>query len=69
MGGISTADYANRLASGLTRDQRTQYAQGRIEDWIMESQKLAREKAYIDGGVSIPIEKWRPSASALGKPT
>jgi hypothetical protein len=60
MGPLSKADYAARLANTLSTDKRKQYQQGKLEDWIIESHKLAREKAYK--GIPIQTDGGAPFA-------
>src|SRR5262249_40048782 len=58
--GLSLADYTARLTRGLSTETQKKYAQGQIEDWILESHTIAREKAYKDNGVPIPMQAGHP---------
>jgi hypothetical protein len=60
MGGLSTTDYATRLTSGLSTEKRKQLAAGTLEDWVLESHKIARENAYKDLGQPILEQKGKP---------
>jgi hypothetical protein len=46
MGNLTIADYAARLISALGMDKRKEYQKGGLQDWILESHKIAREKVY-----------------------
>jgi hypothetical protein len=54
MGPLSMADYANRLTNTLSMEKRKELQKGTVNDWIVESHKLARAKAYQDNGEPIP---------------
>ena len=48
MGGLSWADFADRLDGQINREQRKAWAGGDPKSWIMDAHKLAREHAYAD---------------------
>jgi hypothetical protein len=54
IGPLSLKDYADRLAGTLSTDKRKDYQKGKLEDWILESHKLARGQAYMNNNASIP---------------
>ena len=45
-----------RRTDALTAEKRKAYQQGTLEDWILEGNKLAREKVYRDKGEKLPTE-------------
>lgn len=45
-GDLSVADYAQRLINMISLESKAKYQKGKVEDWIVESHKVAREKAY-----------------------
>jgi hypothetical protein len=55
-GTLTLSDYATRLATTLSTDTRKSYQKGKLEDWILEGHKIAREKVYKDKNVKIPGE-------------
>ena len=55
VGPLTVADYADRITTKLSPENRKGYQKGKLEDWIIEGTKLAREKVYKDKGVEIPI--------------
>ena len=40
----------------LTDEKRQEYQKGTFEDWILEGNKPAREKVYVDKGEKLPID-------------
>lgn len=54
VGQVSLADYATRLTNSLSTERRKAFQKGTLEDWILESHKLARTKVYLDKGQAIP---------------
>src|SRR5262249_19484876 len=54
MGPLSLGDYATRLTNTLSAEKRKEFQKGKVEDWIIESHKLARTKVYVDKGDAIP---------------
>jgi len=56
MGELTVEDFVTRRINGLTDDKRKEYQKGTLEDWILEGNKLAREKVYKDKGEKIPTE-------------
>jgi hypothetical protein len=56
VGPLTLADYATRLTNTLSKEKRKQYQKGKVEDWILESHKIAREKVYKDKGNDIPAD-------------
>lgn len=55
VGPLTVADYADRITTKLSPENRKLYQKGKLEDWIIEGTKLAREKVYKDKEVEIPI--------------
>lgn len=53
MGTLSSVDYATRLTNTLSTDRRKAFQKGTIEDWIIDSHKIARTKVYTDRGSKI----------------
>jgi 2-phospho-L-lactate guanylyltransferase (CobY/MobA/RfbA family) len=51
------ADYATRLTITLSTDKRKEYQKGTLEDWIMDSHKIARKVVYVDGKNEITRKK------------
>ena len=54
IGPLTLADYATRLTNTLSVERRKEFQKGKVEDWIVESHKIARAKVYVDKGVPIP---------------
>jgi hypothetical protein len=46
MGGLTWAEFADRLDARIDRDQQRAWAQGDVKAWLLESHKAAREHAY-----------------------
>ena len=57
MSNLSMTDFVNRLANGLSMENRKAYRAGTLEQWIIESHMIAREKVYKDKGKEIAAEK------------
>ncbi len=53
MGDCSLDDYAKRLSNTIGADRRKEFQQGTVEQWIVETHKLARTKAYRDRNAEI----------------
>ena len=51
MGPLTVGDYASRLTNALSTERRKAFQKGTLEDWILDSHKIAREKVYKDRGV------------------
>src|SRR5262249_26204871 len=56
VGPLTLEDYATRLSSTLSTEKRKAFQKGTIEDWIIESHKIAREKVYKDKDAMIPAD-------------
>jgi hypothetical protein len=56
MGSLTVEDFVTRRTGNLTAEKRQEYQKGTIEDWILEGNKLAREKVYVDKGEKIPTD-------------
>ena len=56
MGALSTEDYAARLIGRLDAAKTEAHQKGTLEEWIVESHKLAREKVYKDQGEALKAE-------------
>jgi hypothetical protein len=56
MGGLTVEDYVSKRTNALADDRRKEYQKGTVEDWILEGNKLAREKVYKDKGEKIPVD-------------
>jgi hypothetical protein len=66
MGELTVEDFVTRRTEALTADKRKEYAKGTLEDWILEGNKLARDKVYIDKGEKVPTEGvFKPSDAYL----
>jgi hypothetical protein len=48
IGGLSWADFADRLDARITQEQRKAWASGDLKAWVLEAHKLARTKTYAD---------------------
>jgi hypothetical protein len=46
MEGLEPVDYADRLRREITRAQKAEWGKGDLLDWVLESNKAAREGAY-----------------------
>ena len=44
-----TAQASTRLVNKLTKEKQKGYEKGKVEDWALEANQIAREKAYTDG--------------------
>ena len=56
MGTLSTEDYAARLGDKIDAEGRKEIQAGKLEDWILECHKVAREKVYKDKGDALKAE-------------
>jgi hypothetical protein len=56
MGGLTVDDFVTRRMAALTAEKRQEYQKGTLEDWILEGNKLAREKVYVDKGEKLPAD-------------
>jgi hypothetical protein len=56
LGELTPNDFVTRRTNALTPEKRQEYQKGTLEDWILEGNKLAREKVYKDKGEKIPTE-------------
>ena len=56
MGALSSEDYAARLIGRLDAAKTEGHQKGTLEEWIVESHKLAREKVYQDKGEALKAE-------------
>ena len=56
MGALSSEDYAARLIGRLDAAKTEAHQKGTLEEWIVESHKLAREKVYQDKGEALKTE-------------
>ncbi len=66
MGELTVEDFVTRRTEALTAEKRKDYAKGTLEDWILEGNKLARDKVYIDKGEKVPTEGvFKPSDAYL----
>jgi len=54
VGALTLADYATRLTNTLSTEKRKEYQKGTLKDWIIDGNKVAREKAYKDKGEELP---------------
>jgi hypothetical protein len=57
LGPFTVADYAARLTSKLTAEQRNALQKGTVEDWVVEGYKIAREKVYQEKGAALPTDR------------
>lgn len=59
MGGLSWSDFADRLDAQISREQRKAWANGDLKTWVLDANKLARDKAYADvplnGAQAVPV--------------
>lgn len=56
VGPLALADYAARLSNTLGTEARKKFQAGKLEDWILDSHQIAREKVYVDKGEPIPAD-------------
>jgi hypothetical protein len=56
VGRLTLEDYATRLTNTLSTQRRKELQKGTVEDWILESYSIAREKVYKDKDGAIPAE-------------
>jgi hypothetical protein len=48
--------WEERRTAALTAEKRKEYQRGTVEDEILEGNKLAREKVYLDKGEKVPAD-------------
>ncbi len=56
MGALTVEDFVTRRTGALTAEKRQEYQKGTLEDWILEGNKLARDKVYQDKGEKLPTD-------------
>ena len=56
MGELTVEDFVTRRTNALSAEKRQEYQKGTLEEWIIEGNKLARDKVYQDKGEKIPTD-------------
>ena len=56
LGELTVDDFVARRTAALTAEKRKEYQRGTVEDWVLEGNKLAREKVYKDQGEKVPAD-------------
>ena len=61
VGDLTLEDYANRLSLSVDADKRKAMQKGSVEDWIVEANATAKEKAYMLDGMAMPKKDADPA--------